>query len=288
MSVEKNSLTSVKVLGIVTLYYPNVEHTAKNISAYLPFIDKLIAWNNTDKENNIQRELINALGLGENKILWKENLENLGLAKAYNFAFDYGKGNGYDLVLLMDQDSLWEDFSGFLDRVKREYSSNNVFVYTPNINGYDAQTSDVLIKDYYINSGTILPYKIIEKIGPQDETFKIDALDVDYSIRVRKRGFKIICFTRYILSHSIGNPKRSKVFHISSPNHSAYRTYSIAFSHIVLIKKHYKDLNNKTIWYYVREYIVYKYIRILFVENDKSNKLKMLYRGIHDGLKYKL
>ncbi len=288
MSVEKNSTTSVKVLGVVTLYYPNVEHTAKNISAYLPFIDKLIAWNNTDKENNTQRELINALDIEEDKILWKENLENLGLAKAYNFAFDYAKENGYDLVLLMDQDSLWEDFPGFLEKVKKEYLSGNISVYTPNIGMFYSQEEDTLLIDFYINSGTILPYKIIEKVGPQDETFKIDALDVDYSIRVRKAGFKIICYTKCNLNHSFGNSIKSKIFRIKSPNYNAYRTYTIAYGHIVVMKKHRKELKLKNHWYFIKELMIYKFIRIVLVEKDKSNKIKMLYRGIHDGLKYKV
>ena len=40
--------------------------------------------------------------------------------------------------------------------------------------------------------------------------------------------------------------------------------------------------------YFIKEYIIYKLIRILLVEGDKGHRLQMLIKGIRDGLTYKI
>ncbi len=286
--MEYKNTNDIKTLGVVTIYNPEIELAINNVSAYLPYIDKLIVWNNTISENDFEYSFSKVFKDTMGKIIWKENHENLGIAKALNFAFNYGKENKYRLLLIMDQDSHWVNFDGYLKTIKKQYLAGNIHAYTPNVGGYENAETEIIDKDSFINSGTVLPFEIIDKVGSADETFAIDSIDEDYSLRIRQAGFKIKCYTNYFLEHILGDPIRSKIFLISTPNHNAYRTFTIAFSHIVLVRKHHRFLKNSEKWFYIKEHIIYKFIRIVLIEKDKMKKLRMLALGIYKGVTYKI
>ena len=273
-------------LGIVTLYNPDVEKATMNILQYLPYIQCLIIWDNSPVDTGVKKSIMKSLKPFKEKIVWKGAGVNFGIAKALNYGFKYAKEYSYKLILTMDQDSKWDNFKSYLDDVLSLLQQGRIEVFTPNISGMDKKEELYIDKYFFITSGTLFPIEVIEKTWDADETFSVDALDVDYSIRVRNEGFHVTTLTKHILDHHIGTPFRSKFFRISTPNYNAKRTYGMARNHIILCKKHWNLLDKSQVIYYIKEYIVYKFVRILLLENDKVFKLKMLFKGIYDGINY--
>jgi rhamnosyltransferase len=90
------------ILAGITLFNPDIPVLKKNIASVQNQVDKLIIIDNGSKdvegwEQSILQEF------PEIHII--KNEENAGIARALNQIFAYAKQEGYDWVLILDQDS---------------------------------------------------------------------------------------------------------------------------------------------------------------------------------------
>lgn len=279
-----------KMLGVVTLYNPNIDMLAENISMYNPYLDKLIIWDNSALDKCVKEKLHACTGDKLKSVLWHGDGTNSCIAPAINYALKYAKDNSYDFLLIMDQDSSWSNFDRYRHEVEKNWEQGNEWAYTPYVAGCDGWLIQkrLQFRRLFINSGTVIPIKILDAINGADETFALDALDHDLAIRIQEKGYKIACITSCILYHTMGEPKKSRFLHLLTSNYNANRTYSITRSHIINLRKHSKWLPFKDKWKIMKEYVVLKFIRVILLEPDKYNRLRMLFKGLSDGLKYTL
>ncbi len=279
-----------KMLGVVTLYNPEICVVAENIRLYANSLDALIVWDNSPLRQNVQQRLLEALPELTDKIIWHGTGENLCIAPAINYAWHYAREHGFDLLLTMDQDSRWANFSFYRERVEHYYADGNLWAFAPYVAGNDtwAITDEVHFRRVLITSGAVFPIKILNAIDGADLTFPLDALDHDLAIRLQKAGYKIACITSSVLYHTIGRPQKDNFMHLFTNDYGRERTYSIAKSHLIKYRKH-KDwftcYEKRRIF---KEYYMWKFIRIVLVEHDKWGRLKMLCKGIKDGFSYDL
>ena len=94
--------------------------------------------------------------------------------------------------------------------------------------------------------------------------------------------------TSCTLHHTLGQPTKSDRLHLMTNNYNAFRTYSIARGHLINYRKHSDWLTAAEKRRIIKEYIVLRLVRILLLESDKTQRLKMLLKGIKDGLTYPL
>ena len=92
-----------KIIGIVTLYYPDIQSVAENILSYVNKLDRLILWENTPKAESKITELLSLLP--SEKIEFRTTGKNEGLGKPFNEAIQFAQQNGAVYLLTMDQDS---------------------------------------------------------------------------------------------------------------------------------------------------------------------------------------
>ena len=284
----KNSEQITKLLGLVTLYNPKAQETAGNILRYIHDVDTLIIWDNSPLENQLKEQIMAFLGESGHKVIWKGNGLNYMIAPAINFAWHYAQENKYQLILLMDQDSQWEDFHAFKSDFEKLYQTSPDYVFCPYIIGNDnfSIVKEVQEKRIFITSGTIIPTAILNKISGADDAFPLDALDHDLAIRIQKAGYTIVCLTKHILHHTVGDPQFMGPFHLGTDNYGPQRIYSITRSHIIKYRKH-KDWltfseNKKTF----KKHYFDKFIRIILAEPQKAARLRSFFRGIYDGITY--
>lgn len=277
-----------KMLGMVTLYNPSLDEAAANIMRYVNDLDELIVWDNTPLDKNLKADILEALHAVSDRIVWKGDGENHYIAPAINYAWHYAQKHGFQLILLMDQDSRWEDFQLFRQQVDECYKENCNRVFCPFIPENDTFkiVREIQVKRIFINSGTIIPVSILNSIGGADEIFELDALDHDLAIRIQKAGYEIVCLTKHILHHQIGHLQRMGPFHIFTHNYNAQRTYSIAKSHILKFRKHWEWLSSAEILETIKVHYIRKFINILLAEPQKMKRMKMFFKGIYDGLTY--
>ncbi len=269
------------ILGVVTLYNPDLESANNNIQQYAPYVEKVIVWDNSPISHQSQI-------VGDN-LLYHWTGQNTYIAPAINYAWKYAQDNNYDLILIMDQDSRWANFSFFRTKVEELYAREHN-VYVPYIAGNDNWifNKEVVERRIFINSGTIIPTDILTTIDGADEVFEMDALDHDLAIRIQKAGYKILCITSCILYHTVGHPKRSKWLHLFTNDYGRERTYSIAKCHLIKYRKHKKWFTPSDKRKIFREYYMWKFIRLVLVEEDKIGRFKMFIKGIHDGFRFDL
>lgn len=285
---ETNSTTASRILGLVTLYNPDPDKAICNIQQYIHDIDQLIIWDNSALEVGLKDKILSVLHEETSKIIWYGDGKNYCIAPAINYSWHYAQDNNYDLILLMDQDSQWEDFHSFKTDVIELFRTSPNCVFCPYVINNDTFTitKTVQEKRVFINSGTVIPTHILNQIKGADLAFPLDALDHDIAIRIQKQGYSIVCLTKHMLHHTIGDPQIMGPFHLYTDNYGPDRIYSISKCHIIKYRKH-KDWltyaeNKKTF----SEHYFKKFIRILLAEPQKVKRLKMFFKGIYDGITF--
>lgn len=279
-----------KMVGIVTLYNPNISEAAENIMRYAPWLDTLIIWDNSPSERNVKQQILPLLDSIVTKIFWYGTGENLCIAPAINFAWHHAQDKGYDFLLIMDQDSQWDDFAAYRLKVEELWTGNKQLVFCPYVTIPKAVQSedDITYQRSFINSGTVLPTQILTTVGGADEALPLDAVDHELSIRIQKAGYLIACLNRFVLRHHLGAPFRSKWLPVTTLNYNSFRTYSILRGHIILFRKHWKWFTIREKYLILRGIFFARLLKIIFIEDDKWQKTKSLFKALRDGLTYKL
>ena len=278
-------MKNMKFLGLVTLYHPNIQVATDNIKRYLEYLDQLIIWDNSPLKDKVKEQVMAILTDDADRIVWQGNGENRCIASAVNFAWHHAQENGFDMLLMMDQDSEWQNFADYKRMIEEHWRMGYEWVFTPYFAGQPKPAEPVEVLRLFINSGTVIPIKVLQDIGGADELMPLDALDHDMAIRIQKKGYRIVKLADAILSHTIGAPTFSKHLHLKTSNHNAQRTYSMARSHMICLRKHHDWLTFQEKWMIIKRYYLRRLVLIVLDEEDKWNRIKMLIKGTIEGLR---
>lgn len=273
----------MKMLGVVTLFNTEKEAALNNIDRYAPHIDRLIVWDNSSENH--------ADWFSSPHIDYHWTGQNTFIAPAINYAWHQASQNSFNSLLLMDDDSQWDDFAAYRQDVEQHLLEGQMMVYTPFVLGTDTFPPTQLEheKRLFINSGTVIPIEILHAIcGVDEQAFPLDALDHDIAFNIIEHGYKAVCLCRHQLRHALGNPQRMGPFRIFTPNYNHLRTYSMTRSHIICYRKHKALMTKEDKDYLFHEIIRRKFLRIILAEPDKARRLAAFFKGIISGYTYKL
>lgn len=211
----------MKIIGVVTTYFPDFKKLQANISTYLEQLDYLFIWENTPKE----KSRVAAFFKGQEKIIIRTTGDNEGIAKDLNTITQWAIEHGYEYVLTMDQDSAFQpgDFPKYLDIVSQN-DQNNIGLWTPAYKNTGSKS--LLEKEITMTSGSIVKTSVIKVCGFFSEELFIALVDSEYCFRIRKNGYRIIQASPIVLKHQLGYKKVNK-WGIVTINYSALRTYYI-------------------------------------------------------------
>ena len=125
--------------------------------------------------------------------------------------------------------------------------------------------------------------QVIKKVGLLDNRFFAYFEDADWSIRMTNLGYKLGVVPESIIYHlKSGSTKKNNTF--NEGYLSPYAHYLNVRNHIYLIKKH-SFFNSIGSWTYqilkITSYSIY------FILRGRFEKLKMVWRGLLDGIKFK-
>jgi len=166
-------------------------------------------------------------------ILLIQNRMNLGLSKAYNLALALAVKGNYQFALLLDQDSslLPGAVNELISRFQaialslpigaisgRNIEANRVggiafrlSTTIPAIFRERAYAANRLIRAEgveelrtFTNSGTLVPLALLPKVGVFDERLFLDAVDYEFSLRLRSKGYHIFEARQARLRHRQG------------------------------------------------------------------------------------
>ena len=272
-----------KIVGVVTVYYPDIVEVASNINTYLPALDCLIIWENTPASDSRINDLI-ALLTDKIKIKIKGTGANEGLAKPFNDCIRWADSQGYDFLLTMDQDSAFSGISAtdYLQRIVDD-KEDRIAVYSPDrenrISVYGASFREV---GTAITSGAVYPLRIFNQLGYFREDFFIYMVDIEFCLRARSAGYCIVSLPNVCFSHREGYAERSKPGFVVN-HYPAQSTYYIIRNTILCWKLFPKDFPWLKRLHFIRYKIAYRTVKLIF-EIDKLRKLKAIYIGLWHGI----
>ena len=241
------------------------------------------------------------------KIIKNEN--NEGFSKANNQGIKYSIKNGFDYVLLLNNDTLIKN--DLIDSLIQQSSNLNQKIIQPLILNYDGTKiwnaggkinnffgtfetlkkgksfknfkSDKNLTEWFTGCCVLIKLEIFNHVGYFDERFFAYYEDVDFSIRLKKMGYSIALMTNSYLQHY--ESASSKSINKSEGNLSPHVHYLNIRNHILLLKKHSKSFNLIGVLLYqlvkIFSYLLYFLIRFRF------NKFKMVSKGLVDAINFK-
>lgn len=264
-----------KIAGVVVLYNPDEDYQ-ENINSYINDLDKLFIIDNSPKENNIPNS---------NKIEYIFNNENIGVAKALNMACELAIKEDYKWILTMDQDTKFKP--GVMSRMKKYIEKNNtqndgILVPWHNTKLDLIKSEDVI--DYplqVMTSGNLVNLDIYSDIGGYNEDYFIDGIDIEYCLRLKKYGYRIIRFNDVEIDHDLGDIEYHKFLGKTylCTNHNYLRNYYIARNYRY-IRREYYDIAPE--YCEVLTHLKLRIFRIVMFEKDKYRKVRNLFRGVRD------
>lgn len=238
----------------------------------------------------------------ENKnIKYFKNDENVGLGRALNKGIKEFQNYDIDWIMLLDQDSILD--KNMVNELLNSYKSSsdeNIVQIVPNV--YDNNTNKYLPSliykgfllkkifyphkdtyiDFQITSGSLIKKDLFSQIGYMDEYFFIDYIDYDYCFRIRNNGYKILLSKNAILNHSLG--EKNTKFGIPYVQHSNIRIFYQVRNRLILIKRYGKSFPSFAITQFRN--LILKFLKIIFLEDDKKIKIKNFIYGLFMGIKY--
>ena len=164
------------------------------------------------------------------------------ISHALNYAWGYAEKNGYDYLLTMDQDSVFENFAEYINyTIVNENSPKGI--WSPRIvtgNNILKQDDEEIAKEVFfcITSGMLLQIDVIREIGGWNEAFAIDGVDCEFCFYANRVGVNIYCLMNVFLHHQLGVYQKVHLLGRSwvLRNYSPQRYYAIYRSHVILMR----------------------------------------------------
>lgn len=228
--------------------------------------------------------------------------DNMGVAAAQNKGVAWAREHEYSQVIFFDQDSVPSaSMVGILQNALADLTSHGIAVAgvgpqlidrrtgksTPfvTINWFGVsrkhceQKKQTHKTDFLVSSGMLAPIAVFDQVGPSEEDFFIDNIDMEWCFRARSLGFSLYGICDATLNHSVGD----QVYRIGPMviyRHSPLRQYYIMRNRLLLYRRQYAP----TAW------VLQDVLRSLFklflfsvVFSPRRENVRMMWRGVRDA-----
>lgn len=214
---------------------------------------------------------------------------NLGIAYALNAGLKRaGESGKFAWVLTLDQDSKFVCIDDFVNKAfKCIESYSKVGVVAPVFSGFSSKYEirpGLRKVGSAMTSGSLINLSAFNEISGFKDFLFIDLVDTDFCFNLRLHGYSIYQVRDIILEHHLGNGGRSIFicgrYLCSVTNHPAFRIYYM-IRNLLWITAEYKS-SFPADCKFLRKRICGIILKVMFLENDKWNKVKAIYRGFYD------
>ena len=275
--------------AVIVLYNPEIGRLRKNILSIADQVLEIrLEDNGSDNIDDIKCLIEN---IKDTRISIDFIRQNRGIAYALNRGMEFFLKRNFEWVITLDQDSIVP--SDMIEKYFKYMPERNVGLVCPHIS-YDGDkdlnnkiSSDVEYVQRCITSANMVKISAWEKIGGYDEKMFIDYVDFDFCQSLLEYGYTLVKVNAVILDHQLGHLEYARKFvwfgkaTVQIYNHSSWRTYFYVRNTIYYIKKHKKSISIykecKTLVYWIGKKLIY--------EKNRWSCLKIVMRGVLDGLK---
>jgi rhamnosyltransferase len=166
--------------------------------------------------------------------------ENRGVGHALNLGVERARRMGCSWLLTMDQDSLVGDsmINAFRAAVARDPALVCLAPIIVSDHGATRQ-KDRGVVAYAITSGNLVRVSLFDQIGLYDESFFVDCIDFDFSLRVRRAGHGVVRVPDALMRHQLGEAVEAPGFVTRFyAQHSPIRRYYMYRNYMYLTERY--------------------------------------------------
>jgi rhamnosyltransferase len=277
------------VCAVVVTFHPDSEVLA-NLSQVHQQVQSVVVVDNGSRLESLAPLRAASASAGFHLI---ENGENLGVATALNIGIRQAQALGAVWVLLFDQDSAVTP--GFTQAMLDGFASSRwgshlailVPRYIDKRLGSPISATGIMEQELEIaiTSGSLIPVSVFREHGFFEDGLFIDAVDFEFSLRVRSQGFHIEECNKAVLLHSPGTPKTCRFrghYLFQTTNYSPLRRYYQARNNIWMVRHYWTKFPSFCL---KRSFdIARDCVKILIAEDGKWSKLRAVWKGTLDGV----
>jgi len=224
-----------------------------------------------------------------------ENERNLGVATALNQGLRRASELELSWAVLLDQDSVVDmDALRRLAVIYDEYPApEKIGLLAANARSLASGKLAVLGRrsraGYFevettITSGSVLALAAYRSSGPFRDDFFIEGVDLEYCLRLRRHGFRILCSRDALMTHAGGQGlERSFLGRtVVVGDHEPWRYYYMLRNFVEIVRLYFC---REPLWVLrATTNFVKTFIKIGLYERHKSAKFAAIARGVGDGI----
>lgn len=267
------------IIGLIAMYMPN-PNEIDNISKYIGELDYCYLLDDSAQDNSsVVQTLVDQ---HPGKVEYYMNPYNRGLVGSVNNGFRMAIEKGADWVLVMNPDGTFQNNA--ISIFKKYISQNNtddVGIICPvfNIDRRPKETGIGTREVRYPDmTGCLYNTRILSQIGFYDQKTYFYGLDLEYCLRVKKNGYRIIECSEAVLNHKPAETYNVKLFEktIFKCGKDNPQRYYYQFRSAYYIWKNYHS-------FYCFAFHVYKWLKVVLFFDNKKEYYKMINLGIRDA-----
>lgn len=232
---------------------------------------------------------------------------NLGLAKAQNIGIRRAQELGAEWVMLLDDDSKMSPgmVKAMLAALERYPEPERIGLLAPRVvderSGLEGKVivsrgpfdirrvrfGDSAYIDTALTaiaSGSMIRASALADCGLMREEYFIDGIDIEYCLRLRRNGWRLLMAREACLSHKLGVKTKHKLAGATfvASNHSILRRYTIMRNRIDIWKRY----GSQAPAYVIYDALVsaFEVVKILLFESGKRKKILAICAGLRDGV----
>lgn len=261
----------MKILTAYVTYNPSPECLLRSLQAVGESSADILIADNSDRDGQRVSDICT-----ECRVKYMDMGGNKGMGKALNVIFAEAERQGYTHVLTFDQDSvpaegMTEALSSFMNgengngtgQVGPLYSFGRKMLS----HRQHGEFEDV---DHVITSGSLTLVEAWKSVGGFREDLFIDMVDVDFSRRLRKAGFKVVRLNSVVMEHHLGDGiKGIRLFgkdRLCFADHAPERWYYITRNTL--------EIDGRFIWK--------PFLRMLLSGSGRTERIRYVLKGVRD------
>lgn len=281
------------VCAIIVTYQTKIVQFKKNLKIHQENFKQIIIVNNSLEIDLSQFQ--------SKQVTLINNAENIGLSVGLNIGIKEAKRLGFNLVALFDQDTeIPLNFTQKMLQYMNAYQGDKpVAVYAPIFyNHIINETSkhinfkrfrlvrgrvmedDYAFPHYVITSGSVIPIDLFDNVGLMLEELFIDFVDIEWCLRARRKGYKVVAMNKVKIYHHLGD-YGIHLMGNSYAIHSPLRMYYYFRNSLYLYRISEVDWN----WRMVdASRNLFRFLFYMLFVKNRSKYFKYIIKGCYHGL----
>lgn len=277
-SVRPTKIRLRDVAAVVVLYNSSTD-VLTNIQTYIDQVTILYVVDNSTEPNDDLIEKFQSY----KKVQYHSLNGNRGIAVALNWAAQRAIKDNFTVLLTMDDDTRTPD-----DMIQQMTDFWNQYPKSIGILSgvHHTKPDKASYRElpYTLTSGNLLNLFAYQVVGSFLDDFFIDHVDHEYGLRLNQHGYQIIELPGIRLEHQLGYMKDLRIgsYLIGTyGSHSPVRLYYFARNGVYLARQYFS--NQPSFAWTVLEELGKRWIKALFLQDSRKERVSMLLTGIMHG-----